>query len=452
MPCTDGVVGRLVDEDEAPGGAVAPVLVHEQRRRQAQPQPADLVQLEPVGLLLAVERVHVDAVQQLVHLGERRARGVLDPVAAGGRERALRHPAHHRVDVARLDGLVVRTADHVAARHVDVVLEAQRDRQRRVGLLELALEGVDRRDARGPARGQHDDLVARAEHPRGHLAGVAAVVVVLVRHRPHDPLHGEARVLQVAVGGHVHVLEVVEQRGPLVPGHPLRALDHVVAVQRGDRDEGDVVDVELGRPARELGADAVEHLLVEGDQVHLVHAHDEVRDAQERGDERVPARLLEHALARVDEDQRQVGGRGAGDHVARVLLVARRVGDDELAPRGVEVAVGDVDRDALLALGPQAVGEQRQVDVAVAAPERGLLHVLELVLEDRLRVEEEAADEGGLAVVDRARGGEADELGGAGDRSPVGRRARHGRSSPPSCGPPWRPPRSGRRRASRRAR
>ena len=71
--------------------------------------------------------------------------------------------------------------------------------------------------------------------------------------------------------------------------------------------------------------------------------------------------LLDHALAGVDEDQREVGGRRARDHVARVLHVPGRVGDDELPPRGGEVAVGDVDRDALLALGAQAVGEQRQV-------------------------------------------------------------------------------------------
>jgi hypothetical protein len=42
--------------------------------------------------------------------------------------------------------------------------------------------------------------------------------------------------------------------------------------------------------------------------------------------------------------------------------VARRVGDDVLARAGREVAVGDVDGDALFALGLQAVGEQRQVD------------------------------------------------------------------------------------------
>ena len=44
-----------------------------------------------------------------------------------------------------------------------------------------------------------------------------------------------------------------------------------------------------------------------------------------------------------------------------------RVGELEAAARRDERAVRDVDRDPLLALGAQAVGEQREVDVAVAA-------------------------------------------------------------------------------------
>ena len=58
----------------------------------------------------------------------------------------------------------------------------------------------------------------------------------------------------------------------------------------------------------------------------------------------------------------QIGGGCAGGHVARVLFVPRRVGDDELAPRRGEIAVRDVDGDALLALGAQAVGQQRKID------------------------------------------------------------------------------------------
>jgi hypothetical protein len=89
--------------------------------------------------------------------------------------------------------------------------------------------------------------------------------------------------------------------------------------------------------------------------------------------------------------------------------VARGVGDHELALRRGEVAVGDVDGDALLPLGPQAVGEQRQVGLLAPLPGRAL-DGLELVLEDRLRVVEQAADEGRLAVVDAPGRGEPQDL------------------------------------------
>ena len=154
----------------------------------------------------------------------------------------------------------------------------------------------------------------------------------------------------------------------------------------------------------------VEDGLVVVDEVHLVDTHEEVRDAQQRGQEGVAPRLLDDPLAGVDEHEGEVGGRVPGHHVARVLDVAGGVGDDELAQRRGEVAVGDVDGDALLALGPQAVGQQGEVGVLVAALAADALDRLELVLEDGLGVVEEPADERALAVVDRAGGGETEEL------------------------------------------
>ena len=91
--------------------------------------------------------------------------------------------------------------------------------------------------------------------------------------------------------------------------------------------------------------------------------------------------------------------------------MAGGVSDDEFSFGGGEVAVGDVDGDALLALGLEAVGEEGEVDAAAggavdtAGGEGG-----ELVFIDGLGVVEEAADEGGFAVVDGAGGGEAEEL------------------------------------------
>ena len=146
-----------------------------------------------------------------------------------------------------------------------------------------------------------------------------------------------------------------------------------------------------------------------------------MRNSQQRGDEGVAARLRQHAVAGVDQDDGQVGGGGAGGHVARVLLVPGRIGDDELAPGRGEVAVGDVDGDALLALGAEAVGEEREIQAAGGEVAGGFADGGELVFVDALGIVEQAADEGGLAVVDAAGRGEAQELGLGSGLEPLGR-------------------------------
>ena len=182
------------------------------------------------------------------------------------------------------------------------------------------------------------------------------------------------------------------------------------------------------------------------DEIHLVDAEHEVLHLEQRRDHRVAARLLEHPLARVDQHEREVGGGRAGHHVARVLHVPGRVGDDELAARSREVAVGDVDRDALLALGAQAVGEQREVGVVEAAIAAGALHRFELILEDLLRLQQQTPDERALAVVDRARSSKPEKFHQNGrfrcgvPAVPPRLRCISTRSSPRACGLPW-PPR-----------
>jgi hypothetical protein len=76
------------------------------------------------------------------------------------------------------------------------------------------------------------------------------------------------------------------------------------------------------------------------------------------------AGLFQQAGAGIDQQDRQIGGRGAGCHVAGILLVAGRVGDDEGALVGGEIAIGDIDGDALFALGLQTVEQQREIGQA----------------------------------------------------------------------------------------
>ena len=155
--------------------------------------------------------------------------------------------------------------------------------------------------------------------------------------------------------------------------------------------------------------DGAEGRFVVADQVHLVDGDHDVAHAQQRRDVSMAARLDQHALAGVDQHHGGIGRGCAGGHVARVLLVARRVRNDELAARRGEVAIGNIDGDALLALGAQAVGEQRKIDLAGRGGSLAF-NGAHLVFVDRLRVVEQAADERGLAVVDAAGGGEAQQI------------------------------------------
>ena len=161
----------------------------------------------------------------------------------------------------------------------------------------------------------------------------------------------------------------------------------------------------------ELVTDLLVALGAPVDQVHLVDADDQVGNAQQAWPGRRDGETARGCPLRASTRTRaRWARRRPGHHVAGVLHVAGGVGDDELAFGRGEVAVGDVDGDALLALRPQPVGQQGQVDRVVAPVQAGAADGLQLVLEDGLRVEEQPADQGGLAVVDRSGGGQAEQL------------------------------------------
>jgi hypothetical protein len=138
--------------------------------------------------------------------------------------------------------------------------------------------------------------------------------------------------------------------------------DHVVPVQRGHRDRRNLRQPERAGPGSELPGHLVERAAVPRHQVHLVDDEHHVRHPQQSRDGGVAAALLGHAVPDVHEHDGDVGGRRAGDHVPRVLDVAGGVGEHERPARRREVPVRDVDRDALLALGAQAVREQRPAE------------------------------------------------------------------------------------------
>ena len=103
-------------------------------------------------------------------------------------------------------------------------------------------------------------------------------------------------------------LEELQQTRPLEPRHVAAGPHHVVAFQRADGQEVHVRRGLLQEDTADKFAifrfDGAEDSLVVTHRVHLVHGHHEVRDAEQRRDEPVPARLLQNAVARVDQNHR----------------------------------------------------------------------------------------------------------------------------------------------------
>ncbi len=202
---------------------------------------------------------------------------------------------------------------------------------------------------------------------------------------------------------------MLDQRGTGVPRHVFRGAGDVVATKARDRHGGETLDSDLGGERSVIGDDRIVGRLVVIDQIHLVHRQYDPANPELVAQEAVAPGLHEHALARIDQNHCQLGGRGAGDHVAGVLFVARAIGDDELAPVGGEEAIGDIDGDALLALGGEPVDQQRVIELLPlrADPLAVALEAGELVLEDHLAVVEQPPDQRRFAIVHTAAGDEA---------------------------------------------
>ena len=301
--------------------------------------------------------------------------------------------------VGDLDGRPGGT-DDIASAGVDLVGERERDRLAGDGLVEVAVHRDDPVDDAGRTRRQHADRITGTDRAPDDASGEPTEVEVRSVHPLHR--HAERSVGHLVVDR--HGLEVPEQRRAVVPRRLDARLDDVVAAQRGQRDERDVAEADPFGELEVLLGDRSERLLRVVDEVHLVDRHHDPLDAEQRHEIAVAPRLGQDALAGVDEDHRDVGRRGAGHHVPRVLLVARRVGDDELATLGGEEPVRDVDRDALLAFGRQSVEQQREVEVATLCADlrRVDLERGQMVLEHEVRLVQEAPDERALAVVDAA--------------------------------------------------
>merc|ERR1712216_169022 len=163
-------------------------------------------------------------------------------------------------------------------------------------------------------------------------------------------------ILEGKTGG-LGLVERIEKVGALVPAHVGGVLDHVVSVEAGDGDEGDLLWV-VASLLQEVG-----HLLLDllvaglavgrGGVVHLVHGDTHLLHAKGVGEESVLTGLailgdtgLELTGGRGHDEHGKISLRGAGDHVLDEVTVPGGIDDGEVVLGGLELPESDVNGDA----------------------------------------------------------------------------------------------------------
>src|SRR5882762_3229596 len=353
------------------------------------------------------QSIDVDAMADVERPDFCLANGVFDEISAAQFEGGTVKPDNAGLEFARYGGQMAWRHQHVAPAEVDLLIQLQCHGHWRGRMGKLAIVGHDGAHARFSSRGKCNDGIAGMNDPARDAAGEAAKRGVRTNHG----LHREAKTLQRIVFRKRDSFEVLQQSRAQVPRHPLAAVDDVVSLKRADWHALHVCDSQLRRERQEIVLQLEKYIFAIVGQIHLVHGGKHFGDSQERSNEGVAASLREEPFGTVNQNDRQVRRGRAGRHVARVLLMPRSVGDDKFAARGREIPVSHVDGDALLAFGPQTVGEQRKINRPRGAVDAALLHRGELIFVDGLGIVQETTDQRRLAVVNAPGGGEAKKLG-----------------------------------------
>jgi hypothetical protein len=146
----------------------------------------------------------------------------------------------------------------------------------------------------------------------------------------------------------LYSLEIAHQCRTVIPGRRFAPFCDVVAFEGRQRNEGDRVEAQVLGEFREVLTDGAVDLLRVVDQIHLVDRDDHITNPDERHQVAVSTSLREHALARIDHEHGDISRRGAGDHVARVLLVAGRIGHNKFPVIRREVSVSAAAEEPVL--------------------------------------------------------------------------------------------------------
>src|SRR5690625_2528846 len=109
--------------------------------------------------------------------------------------------------------------------------------------------------------------------------------------------------------------------------------------------------------------------------------------------------LFDNSFSGIDQDNRQIGSRSSGHHVSCVLDMSGRIGNDKFPLRSRKIPISNIDSDSLFAFCTKSVGQQSEIDIFISALTARLLHRLELIFKDRLRIIKKPTDQSAFAII-----------------------------------------------------
>ena len=345
MPAATVAVAVTVDQDEASGLPNLCKAVQRDRSRGGDVANADFIERERMDGF-AAERLDVDPMFDGRDACRNRANANLEQILATGQKRLLAHPDQMRLELIGDLRPTVGRDQRVAARNIDMAVEPDGDRLAGAGLVAVLAGNDDAAYFPADAGKRHLDRIALAQCAAGDHSCVKPAVAI----GPQYVLYEDAQRRSRLVGFHVNGFQMPKQARSVMPGRMRACRGDVVAVECGERNGNERGKAKRFGKVAEPADDAIINGAVPVHEIELVHRKHEVTNAHHMRDHRVPARLRQQAPARVDQNDREIGVRGAACRIARITFVTRRISDDEGAPRRRKIAVGDVDGNALFAL------------------------------------------------------------------------------------------------------
>ena len=200
-----GRMAQAVHDDQRAGRPAGRIGVECGLFRQHDPAQPDFVEFQFVRGMFG-EVIDVHAVVNLFHGATQVAVRDLEFVLLARQQRRIVHPDEMRIDDPPDARRAVRTHQQVAPADVDLVLERDRNRHRRGGLLQVSVESDDALDPAHAPRRHGEHRIADGKLTGRDRARIAAEA----RIRPVDVLHRQAQVRQMLVTADVDRIEQFE--------------------------------------------------------------------------------------------------------------------------------------------------------------------------------------------------------------------------------------------------